>query len=409
MTDSQAVATRDDAQQAVERRPQNVLSVFGSASFREQVATALPAHIGVDSMMRIALTEVRKQPELEKCTVPSFMGALLTAAQLGLRPGYNGEGWLIPRWNKNLGSLEAQFQPGYRGLAQLAYRSGEVVDITAEPVYEADRFRYTLGSSPHIEHVPDMEAEHRDADIRAFYAVIRLKSGGHIMKVLRRADADEVRDRFGPHNRQGQTVGPWATDYAAMGCKTAVLRALKFAPLESERLNAAIKAEEDALFGDRVASAAVEQRPSVAERVAERIGAALPTQPDEECEGEVVEDGRICAEDAVLRPDTPFEGQDSPEASEGLIRENRETAETATERSLSELAADVAAKAKARSEAATATRKQVAMLYTQQTANSVSDAERDAYLTEVIGVPGFEAVPKTRVDEVLAFLRGEVV
>jgi len=408
MTDSQAVATRDDAQQAVERRPQNVLSVFGSASFREQVATALPAHIGVDSMMRIALTEVRKQPELEKCTVPSFMGALLTAAQLGLRPGYNGEGWLIPRWNKNLGSLEAQFQPGYRGLAQLAYRSGEVVDITAEPVYEADRFRYTLGSSPHIEHVPDMEAEHRDADIRAFYAVIRLKSGGHIMKVLRRADADEVRDRFGPHNRQGQTVGPWATDYAAMGCKTAVLRALKFAPLESERLNAAIKAEEDALFGDRVASAAVEQRPSVAERVAERIGAALPTQPDEECEGEVVEDGRICAEDAVLRPDTPFEGQDSPEASEGLIRENRETAETATERSLSELAADVAAKAKARSEAATATRKQVAMLYTQQTANSVSDAERDAYLVETLGVSGFEQVPRARVSEVVAWLKGEV-
>ena len=408
MTDSQAVATRDDAQQAVERRPQNVLSVFGSASFREQVATALPAHIGVDSMMRIALTEVRKQPELEKCTVPSFMGALLTAAQLGLRPGYNGEGWLIPRWNKNLGSLEAQFQPGYRGLAQLAYRSGEVVDITAEPVYEADRFRYTLGSSPHIEHVPDMEAEHRDADIRAFYAVIRLKSGGHIMKVLRRADADEVRDRFGPHNRQGQTVGPWATDYAAMGCKTAVLRALKFAPLESERLNAAIKAEEDALFGDRVASAAVEQRPSVAERVAERIGAALPTQPDEECEGEVVEDGRICAEDAVLRPDTPFEGQDSPEASEGLIRENRETAETATERSLSELAADVAAKAKARSEAATATRKQVAMLYTQQSANHVSDADRDAYLEETLGVSGFEQVPRARVSDVVAWLKGEV-
>ena len=408
MTDSQAVATRDDAQQAVERRPQNVLSVFGSGSFREQVATALPAHIGVDSMMRIALTEVRKQPELEKCTVPSFMGALLTAAQLGLRPGYNGEGWLIPRWNKNLGSLEAQFQPGYRGLAQLAYRSGEVVDITAEPVYAADHFRYTLGSSPHIEHVPDMEAEHRDADIRAFYAVIRLKSGGHIMKVLRRADADEVRDRFGPHNRQGQTVGPWATDYAAMGCKTAVLRALKFAPLESERLNAAIKVEEDAVFGDRVAAGAVDRAKPVAERVAERIGAALPTQPDEECEGEVVEDGRICAEDAVLRPDTPFEGQDSPEASEGLIRENRETAETATERSLSELAADVAAKAKARSEAATATRKQVSMLYTQQTANSVSDAERDAYLVETLGVSGFEQVPRARVSEVVAWLKGEV-
>lgn len=38
------------------------------------------------------------------------------------------------------------------------------------------------------------------------------------------------------------------------------------------------------------------------------------------------EDGRICAQNAVLRPDTPFEGQDSHEASEGLIRENHETA-----------------------------------------------------------------------------------
>ena len=76
-------------------------------------------------------------------------------------------------------------------------------------------------------------------------------------------------------NKAGKTVGPWATDYAAMGCKTAVLRALKFAPLESERLNAAIKAEEDTVFADRVAASAVEQRPSVAERVAERIGVAL--------------------------------------------------------------------------------------------------------------------------------------
>ncbi len=404
---STAVATRDGAQ-APEARPQTVVSVFSSTSFRQQVATALPAHIGVDSMMRIALTEVRKNPELSKCTVPSFMGALLTAAQLGLRPGYNGEGWLIPRWSKNTQSMEAQFQPGYRGLAQLAYRSGEVVDITAEPVYEADHFRYELGSNPRIEHVPDMEAAHRDADIVAFYAVIRLKSGGHIMKVLRRADVDDVRDRFGPTNKAGKTVGPWVTDYARMGCKTAVLRALKFAPLESERLGAALQAEEDAVFGDRVAAGAVDRAKPVAERVAERIGAALPTQPDEECEGEVVEDGRICAEDAVLRPDTPFEGQDSPEASEGLIRENRETAETATERSLSELAADVAAKAKARSEAATATRKQVAMLYTQQTANSVSDEQRDAYLVETLGVSGFEQVPRARVSEVVAWLKGEV-
>ena len=87
-------------------------------------------------------------PDLQKCTVPSFMGALLKAAQSGLRPGMFGEGWIIPRWNGRLGSMEAQFQPGYMGLAQLAYRSGEVAEVHAVAVYAADHFRYQLGSRP---------------------------------------------------------------------------------------------------------------------------------------------------------------------------------------------------------------------------------------------------------------------
>ena len=111
--------------------PQSVLAVFDNSTFKQQVAAALPRHIGVDSMMRIALTEVRMNADLQKCTVPSFMGALLKAAQSGLRPGMFGEGWIIPRWNGRLGSMEAQFQPGYMGLAQLAYRSGEVAEVHA--------------------------------------------------------------------------------------------------------------------------------------------------------------------------------------------------------------------------------------------------------------------------------------
>lgn len=404
---STAVATSDDAQ-AVERSPQSVLQVFNSASFREQVAAALPAHIGVDQMMRIALTEVRMNPDLQKCTVPSFMGSLLKAAQAGLRPGMFGEGWIIARWNGKLSSLEATFQPGYQGLAQLAYRSGEVADIVAEPVYEADHFRYRLGSDPSIEHVPDWEAEHRDEDIVAFYAVVKLKNGGKLMKVMPRRDVDLVRDTYGPHTKAGKLVGPWVDSYPAMGAKTVLIQALKLAPKESERLSAALQAESDAIFGDRVAAATVERKP-VAERVAERIGATLPAQPAEEYEGEVVEDDRIPAEDAGLWADTPSEGHDSPEASEGLIRENRETAETAADRSPSELAAEVAAKAAVKAEAAPASRKQIALLYTQQTVNKISDEARDAYLADVIGVSGFEAVPRTRVDEVLAFLRGEEV
>ena len=250
--------------------------MFDNSRFKQQVAAALPRHIGVDSMMRIALTEVRLNADLQKCTVPSFMGALLKAAQSGLRPGMFGEGWIIPRWNGKLGSLEAQFQPGYMGLAQLAYRSGEVADILAEsPSTPPTTSSTSSASDPKIEHVPDMEAEHSGAEVVAFYAVVKLTNGGTLMKVMRRAEVDDVRDRFAPKTKAGKIVGPWTTDYEAMGRKTVLIQALKLAPKESERLAAALQAETDALFGDRVAAGVVDSGKPVAERVAERIGARV--------------------------------------------------------------------------------------------------------------------------------------
>jgi len=256
-----------------EQQPQSVLAVFNSSSFKQQVAAALPKHIGVDSMMRIALTEVRMNPDLQKCTVPSFMGAMLKAAQSGLRPGMFGEGWIIARWSNKLHSYEAQFQPGYQGLAQLAYRSGEVSDIVAQAVYKTDHFKYQLGSDPKIEHVPDFEAVHRDEDIIAFYAVVKLVNGGTLMKVMPSRDVDAIRDKYGPHTKAGKLVGPWVDSYPAMGEKTVLIQCMKLAPKESERLAVALQAENEALFGDRVAAGIVDTSKPVADRVAERIGA----------------------------------------------------------------------------------------------------------------------------------------
>ena len=105
-----------------------------------------------------------------------------------------------------------------------------------------------------------MEAEHATADIVAFYAVVKLTNGGKLLKVMRRSEVDEVRDRFAPRTKAGKLVGPWVTDYEPMGCKTVLIQALKLAPKDSERLVAALQAENDAIFGDRVAAGVVEAR-----------------------------------------------------------------------------------------------------------------------------------------------------
>ena len=108
-----------------------------------------------------------------------------------------------------------------------------------------------------------MEAEHANEDIVAFYAVVKLTNGGKLLKVMRRSEVDEVRDRFAPRTKAGKLVGPWTTDYEPMGCKTVLIQALKLAPKDSERLVAALQAENDAIFGDRVAAGVVESRPGV--------------------------------------------------------------------------------------------------------------------------------------------------
>lgn len=86
---------------------------------------ALPKHMTTDRMIRIALSAISRQPLLLECTPQSIALALIMASETGLEP--NGrDAHLIPYWNKKIQAYEAQFQPDYKGLVQLAYRSGQV-------------------------------------------------------------------------------------------------------------------------------------------------------------------------------------------------------------------------------------------------------------------------------------------
>ena len=93
-----------------------------------EIKKALPNVITPERFTRMALTAVSVNPKLAECTPRSFMGALMNAAQLGLEPNTPlGQAYLIPF--KNKGVMEVQFQIGYKGLIDLAYRSGEFLSI----------------------------------------------------------------------------------------------------------------------------------------------------------------------------------------------------------------------------------------------------------------------------------------
>lgn len=193
---------------------------------KPEIGRALPKHMNPDRMARIATTVVRQTPALARCTPESFLGALLTAAQLGLEPGPLGEAYLVPY------GREVTFIPGYRGLIKLAYQSGEVSTIDAQVVRDGDEFDYGLGLDPYLTHKPKLSEE--IGTPIAVYAVCIRKDGAKSFRVMSVAEIERIRRRSKASNN-----GPWKTDWESMAKKTVIKQLAKFMPLASENFNAA--------------------------------------------------------------------------------------------------------------------------------------------------------------------------
>ena len=200
------------------------------------ISKALPSAITPERFTRMATTAVTMNPDLGECTPSSFIGAMLQAAALGLEPNTPlGQAYLIPynRKDRRTGKFykEAQFQIGYRGLIELAHRSGEFMSIEAHIVYENDEFDYELGLEPKLRHKPALKNK---GEMVWVYAVYKLQSGGYGFEVMSREDIEKHRDKYS----QAKSFSPWVTNFEAMAKKTVIKQALKYAPLKSEFVKA---------------------------------------------------------------------------------------------------------------------------------------------------------------------------
>lgn len=86
---------------------------------------------------------VQQNPALKECTNQSIVSAALQGHTLGLSPSPQlGQFYMVPFKNKKTGTTEAQFQIGYRGLIQLAIRSGYYKKINVVPIKKGELVRY---------------------------------------------------------------------------------------------------------------------------------------------------------------------------------------------------------------------------------------------------------------------------
>lgn len=191
-----------------------------------EIKKALPSVITPERFTRMVFTALSSTPKLQQCTPQSFLGAMMQAAQLGLEPNTPvGQAYLIPYGNV------CQFQLGYKGLLDLAYRSGEIKDIQSYEVHENDEFEYELGLEPKLKHIPAMSNR---GPVTMYYAVWHTKTGGYGFEVMSKEDVLE----FAQKKSKSFRNGPWQTDFDAMAKKTVLKRALKYAPIATDFVKA---------------------------------------------------------------------------------------------------------------------------------------------------------------------------
>lgn len=206
-------------------------------SMEGEIKKALPSVITPERFTRIVLSAISVNPKLGSCTPASFLGAMMTSAQLGLEVNTPlGQAYVLPYLNK--GVLEAQFQLGYKGLIDLAYRSGDVEVIQAHVVYENDEFECEYGLDPKLTHKP-ADAD-RGEPIKV-YAVFKTKSGGFGFEVMSMEDVKKHAAKYS--KSYGGSYSPWKTNFEEMAKKTVLKRVLKYAPLKSDFVRAAVQDE----------------------------------------------------------------------------------------------------------------------------------------------------------------------
>lgn len=204
-----------------------------------RIMAVMPAEMSAQRLYQMYLSTINREKELANCSVESVLGCFMRCTSLGLEPSnVNGLGYayILPFGNKNYqtGQKEATFILGYKGIIELARRSGKIRDISARVVHEGDEFSYSYGLNEDLRHVPCAHP----GKLTHVYMIANFNDGGHYMLVMNAAEIEAAKRRSPSGNK-----GPWKTDYEAMAKKTVIRRAAPFLPLSVETRRAV--AEDD--------------------------------------------------------------------------------------------------------------------------------------------------------------------
>ena len=172
--------------------------------------------------------------ELMGADPQTVMNGLFIAAALKLPIEKNmGFAYIIPYKNNKTGVTTAQFQIGYKGLMQLALRSGQVKKLNAIEIYDGQIKSF----NPLTEEIEfDMSAPR--TDVIGYAAYMELVNGFNKIIYVTKEEMEQHADKFSQAYRYDKnykkSASVWSTDFDSMAKKTVIKMMLKFAPLSAD-------------------------------------------------------------------------------------------------------------------------------------------------------------------------------
>lgn len=203
-----------------DNRPQQLSLPQEIAKREQQFLAVLPEHISPKKFMRVVLTAIQNNGQLQNADRATLFTSALRAAQDGLLPD-GREGALVIYGGK------VQWLPMVAGIRKRVRQSGEIATWDAYVVRQKDDFDFAFGDKPYITHKPSMDPDR--GPIIAAYSVATLKSGEISREVMTKAQLDQVK-----RASKSSGSGPWK-DWEEEMCRKSVLkRHAKSLPMSTE-------------------------------------------------------------------------------------------------------------------------------------------------------------------------------
>ena len=202
----------------------NAEKKMGIAAFlaQEAVKANVESVVGQKDSQRFissVVSAVQTNPELRKCSNTSILSAALLGHSLNLPQSPQiGLFYMVPFKGKN--GTEAVFQLSYRGMLQLAMRSGQYKAINVTDIKEGELIGYDPIQDKY-EFQPEKDFEKR-AELKTigYYAFFEMLNGFYKGIYWTKEQVEAHAKKYSASYRNGWSTSIWKSDFDSMAKKT---------------------------------------------------------------------------------------------------------------------------------------------------------------------------------------------